>query len=125
MNMSATFSAFNLARNWARRSGLTDEGRVNRALGILKKKGAFERAIVKYNATVDHCDCYDSQSGRSFICKHRIAVMMFKKHQRLMNADLGLELSEEFEPTGDYDPSVDTSEPTSIHTLEGWHEAEF
>ncbi len=106
MNMSATMSAYNAAKAWARRSGLTDEGRVNRALGILKKKDALERAIVKYGATVDECLCPSNQHS-DLICKHRVAVMMFKKHQRIMNDEFDLGLSESFEPTGDYEPEVD------------------
>lgn len=100
MNMSATMTVFNLARTWARRSGLTDEGRVNRALGILKKEGALERATMKYDALVDRCNCPDA-ANQPLICKHRIALLMFKKHQRIMNDELGLDLSEDFEFTDD------------------------
>ncbi len=119
MNMSATMTVYNLAKAWARRSGLTDEGRVNRALGILKKQDALERAIMKYGATVDHCDCPDSQSGRGQVCKHRVAVMMFKRHQRIMNDELGLDLSEDFEPTGDYESELDPSE--APEALASWY----
>ncbi len=119
MNMSATMSAYNAAMTWARRSGLTDEGRVNRALGILKAKGALERAIVKYDATVDECLC-PSNAHSDLICKHRVAVMMFKKHQRIMNEEFDLGLSESFEPTGDYEPEIDPLEVPDA--IESWYE---
>lgn len=118
MNMSATMTVFNLARTWARRSGLTDEGRVNRALGVLHKQGALERAIVKYGATVDYCQCPDA-SHQELVCKHRVAVMMFKRHQRILNDELGLDLSEDFVPTGDYEPELDPNESPEV--LAGWY----
>lgn len=118
MNMSATMTVYNLAKTWARRSGLTDEGRVNRALGILKKDGALERAIVKYEATVDYCECPDA-ANQGLICKHRVAVMMFKRHQCIMNDELGLDLSEDFIPSGDYEPELDPNE--SPEALASWY----
>ena len=117
MNMSATMTVFNLARTWARRSGLTDEGRVNRALGILKREGALERAIVKYGATVDECLCPSNQHS-DLVCKHRVAVMMFKKHQRIMNDEFGLDLSEDF---GFAEDSADVLDPDDMtEALEIW-----
>ena len=106
MNVSATMTVYNHARTWARRSGLTDEGRVNRALGILKKSGELERAVVKYGATVDECLC-PSNEHSDLICKHRVAVMMYIRHQRILNDELGLDLPEEFVPTGEYEEPVD------------------
>jgi hypothetical protein len=75
LDMSLQMQVYNSALAWARRTGLTDDGRVNRALGILKKPGALERAETEYGATVDGCDCPDSQFN-GVVCKHRIAVMM-------------------------------------------------
>ena len=95
MNMSATMTVYNLAKTWARRSGLTDEGRVNRALGILKKEGALERAVEKYGATTDHCGCPDA-ANQPLICKHVVALLLFKKHQRMMNDEFDLDLEEDF-----------------------------
>ena len=96
MNMSATMSAYNKAKKWALRSDLTDSGRVNRAFGILMKQGALERAVEKYETTIDFCICPDNEhSGK--VCKHRVAMMMFGKHQQILNEEFGLELSERFE----------------------------
>ena len=97
MNMSATMTVYNRAKAWARSSGLTDEGRVNRALGILKAEGALERAVVKYGATTSECFCPDNQHSGN-VCKHRIALMLYVRHQQILNDEFGLDLDEEFMP---------------------------
>lgn len=75
LDMSLQMEVYNRALAWARRTGLSDDGRVNRALGILKTSGAIERAEAEYAATVDHCECPDAQYN-GVVCKHRIALMM-------------------------------------------------
>jgi hypothetical protein len=93
LNMSLHFEIYNSALAWARRTGLTDVGRVNRALGILKKPGALDRAVVEYSTTRNTCACPDM---RGLICKHRLAMMMWTRVQEGKSEFLGVDLPLDF-----------------------------
>ena len=79
-NRSQLFSVYNKARA-AARQGKLDEGRVNRALGILQSNTGADR-ISKYQATGRGCSCPDSQHGHT--CKHRIALWIAKRAGELL-----------------------------------------
>jgi hypothetical protein len=89
LQMSVEMSVYNHARTWVRRSGMSDDGRVNRALSIVKTKGALDQAIAKYDTTANSCECPDNlHSGN--ICKHRLAVMMtIKADEEIRKFPLG------------------------------------
>lgn len=100
-NMSALFSAFNYGRAWARKSGLTDEGRVNRSLSYLMS-GDAQEAWKKYSTTLKNCKCpdhtgyvIDEESGevkaswtpKYPICKHIFALMIATKHNVILEQE--------------------------------------
>ena len=80
LDESALFSAYNEAKKWARRSGLTDEGRVNRAFGIVRS-GKLEEKIAEYATTKTACHCPDR---RGLICKHRMAILIQLKANEII-----------------------------------------
>ena len=96
LDLSLHMEVYNSARAWVRRTGLTDEGRLNRALGILKKPGALDRAVLEYGTTVGQCSCPD-QEIRGLICKHRLALMMWARVQEGKSDFLGVDLPTEYE----------------------------
>jgi vancomycin permeability regulator SanA len=68
---SEIMTVYNKARAAARK-GLLDEGRVNRALGLLMSGTNGNRP---YNTTTKTCDCPDHiKTGKA--CKHMIKMMM-------------------------------------------------
>jgi hypothetical protein len=70
MNKSQIFSIYNKARK-APREGKLDEGAVNRALGVIQRKGES-----KYITTIRSCNCDARKYNSSKPCKHMIAKMM-------------------------------------------------
>lgn len=84
-NPSALMTAYNLGKNWARRTDLTTTDRVDRAFGYLMSGDASSKWM-DYATTADSCDCPDSQY-RGIICKHSIALMIAEKHDRIMKRE--------------------------------------
>ena len=80
LDESALFSAYNAAKKWARKTGLTDEGRIDRALGIIRS-GALEEKIAEYSTTKTNCYCLDK---RGLICKHVMAVLIQLKANEII-----------------------------------------
>jgi len=108
LDMSLHFSVYNSALAWARRTGLTDAGRVRRALGILKRPGALDRALELYSTTRTSCECPD---GRGLVCKHRLALQMWTRVQEGKSEFLGIDLPTEFRPAEyDLDHALDPGE---------------
>ncbi|MGH9158159.1 MAG: hypothetical protein ACRD1K_20510 [Acidimicrobiales bacterium] len=93
LDMSLQMQVYNSALAWAKRTGLSDPGRVNRAFGILKRPGALDRAVTEYSATRTECECPDR---RGLICKHRLAMMMWTRVQEGKSDFLGVELPTEY-----------------------------
>ncbi|KKM08256.1 hypothetical protein LCGC14_1725720 [marine sediment metagenome] len=81
-NPSALMSAYNYARHWAKRTGLTDTSRVDRAFGYLQTGEAMGKWR-EYNTTVRDCNCPDRRV-RGNRCKHSLSKMIHIKHQQLM-----------------------------------------
>lgn len=73
------FKAYNRARA-AAHAGRLEPGRVNRALGLTLRKGAW--AHRPYQTTLTSCDCFDSRRGA--ICKHRIALMIQARAKQIL-----------------------------------------
>ena len=97
LDMSLQMEVFNSARAWVRRTRLSDEGRLNRALGILKRPGALDRAVFEYLTTVRSCLCMDAEK-QELVCKHRLALAMWIRVQEGKSDFLGVELPTEFVP---------------------------
>lgn len=60
--------------NRAKQVKLFEQGRVNRALGIVLSS-QYVDTIQKYGTTVSRCNCPDAMY-RDVFCKHRIAFMI-------------------------------------------------
>jgi len=82
MNQSALMSAYNYAKHWAKRTGLADTKRVDRALGYLMKENASLKWS-EYATTIKSCDCPDHQFRGNY-CKHILSKMIQVKHDQLM-----------------------------------------
>ena len=85
-NPSALMSAFNYGKHWARRTGIADTRRVDRALSYLMS-GEAEEKWEEYATTTSRCDCPDHQFRGNF-CKHIMSLMIEMKHDQIMNAEV-------------------------------------
>lgn len=88
-NLSALMSAYNYAKTWARRTGLTTEDRVDRALGYMMSGEAPEKWIEYRTHVRKHnrdwvCGCRDHYY-RGSICKHILSKMIDIKYHALMD----------------------------------------
>lgn len=91
-NITSTVSKSHLmtAYNKAKAAGIFDEGRLNRAWGIVQSNStkllADGRLDVNVNdwhmATTRDCDCIDHKRGTKY-CKHIISAMIVVKAQSL------------------------------------------
>lgn len=72
---SKLMAVYNKARAAARmgKCGL-ENGRVNRAFGIMMRSGGTSKINPDYESSIDFCKCPDAKKGN--ICKHRIAHMI-------------------------------------------------
>ena len=73
-NLSARLAAFNHTRAFARRTGILDEARTNRALGILMG-GRLLSKVCQYDTSLWTCTCADSRFRKRW-CKHLAALLM-------------------------------------------------
>jgi hypothetical protein len=62
-------------RQYNRARSVCEQGRCNRALGLLMHKSLFRDKIAQYSTTYNGCECPDSQV-RHMLCKHRIAFVI-------------------------------------------------
>ena len=85
-NQSALMTAFNLARWWGRRTGLTTDKRTHKALSYLMK-GDAEKKWEEYETTLNNCRCKDQTYRPQFVCNHRVAKMVDAKHDQIMWRD--------------------------------------
>ena len=85
-NPSGLMSAYNYCKHWAKRTGLADTKRVDRALGYLMS-GEAEEKWMEYSTTNTHCDCPDHQF-RGTYCKHIISKMIDVKHDQIMEEEI-------------------------------------
>lgn len=89
--MSALFREYNRLRAIARKDPqIIEEGRLNKALGIMQSKKYWEEMMQKYEPTELQCGCKDEEyhyrkhrrpnKGGTYAgpCKHRIAVQIFQ-----------------------------------------------
>ena len=81
-NLSALFSAYNYAKNWARKNPDTEPAYADRALGMIMS-GKYDEKIEQYSTTKDRCFC---PTRHVPVGKHRVMVMIRIKHDQLMIA---------------------------------------
>lgn len=88
-NPSALMSAYNYAKAWARRTGLTTTDRVDRAFGYLMSGEAAEKWS-EYGTDGKGrswtCLCPDRQY-RGSLCKHILSAMIDRKHDDLLESE--------------------------------------
>ena len=80
-NTGDLVSSYNKVRAFAKRTGIFDEGRVNRAWGILMSCKLNDK-VEQYGSTMKTCDCPDSQI-RMVYCKHSIGLVIIEGSTRL------------------------------------------
>jgi hypothetical protein len=73
-DQSDLMKAYNKAKVVAKTTDRLDEGRVDRAWGLLMK-GNLESKAIEYGTTIGECQCPDS-SIRGMVCKHSIGLMI-------------------------------------------------
>lgn len=83
-SLSARFTVYNHAKHMARRTGILDPRRVNRALGILMSPGRLEAKVGEYGTTPFWCGCPDYRYRR-VLCKHVLARMVQDQADRTMD----------------------------------------
>lgn len=77
MTKSSVFRSYNVMRAAARR-GFIDEGRLNRALGIVLSKSELNH-IVRYHTTPESCECPDFRyrvRRKGGNCKGQLALAL-------------------------------------------------
>lgn len=85
-NQSALMSAYNYGKHWAKRTGLADTKRIDKALGYLMS-GEAEKKWMEYATTTERCDCPDHQY-RGVYCKHMLSKMIDIKHDQIMDEEI-------------------------------------
>ncbi len=82
-------SAYNLYKALARRTGVVDPRRVDRALGILMSS-KVDLKKYEYGSSKEYCGCPDCRFRR-ILCKHSIAIAILEdvdaEMERFRNAD--------------------------------------
>jgi hypothetical protein len=84
MNLSVLMTCYNYTKHFARRTGVIDPRRVDRALGYIMA-GRVEEKSFQYGSTKEFCDCPDCRYRRVY-CKHSIAIAILEDHDKLMDA---------------------------------------
>lgn len=118
-NMSALFSAYNYAKNWARRTGITTEGRVDSALSYLMSGMAQQKWMEYATSGSDRrwtCRCPDHEI-RNIYCKHILARMIEVKYRELM-IESGLD-PEPDQPM-ETDPHIEDREFATLDHYKMW-----
>lgn len=82
MNLSALMTSYNYAKHFAKRTGVIEPRRVDRALGYIMAGRVDEKAF-QYGSTKEFCDCPDCHYRRVH-CKHSIAIAIVEAHDKLM-----------------------------------------
>ncbi len=80
-NGALLVEAYRSALAYGRKTLLWDDGRCDRARSIIERGELLEKRM-EYAATMENCQCPDSQYRRT-ICKHSIAIMIDKKYDKL------------------------------------------
>lgn len=83
MTKSEVFTQYNKA-NGAVKNGKLEQGRVNRALGIVQTKAED----IRYTTTIGTCTCPDSIYRPTQTCKHRVALMIDQRVLEQQDADV-------------------------------------
>jgi len=83
-DVSRLMSAYNYARHFARRTGVYEVKRVDRAWGYIMS-GKLKEKASDYGAEFDRCSCPDASRG--FTCKHSIGLMIVAKAEQLKRED--------------------------------------
>ncbi|MBA7528375.1 hypothetical protein ES705_20558 [subsurface metagenome] len=83
VSLSSLMSAYNDARWYARKTGMMEEGRVNRAWGYIMA-GKVREKQEQYRSTLTACDCRDKEI-RQMWCKHNIMLQIVAKAKRKEN----------------------------------------
>ncbi len=91
LNPSALMSAYNHGKSWAKRTGLADTKRVDRAFGYLMSGEASEKWS-EYATTTTRCDCPDHQFRGSY-CKHILSLLIATKHDQIMDEEIYLPMA--------------------------------
>jgi hypothetical protein len=81
---SDLMAAYNKAKHVAKTTDRLDEGRVDRAWGMLMK-GNLESKTLEYGTTIEECQCPDS-TIRGMVCKHSIGLMIVARANNLEGA---------------------------------------
>ena len=74
---SKLMGKYNKAKAYARRTGLLEEKRVNRAWGLIMADKLDEK-VEQYGTRLHWCGCPDSQM-RDQTCKHQIGLMIVSR----------------------------------------------
>jgi len=83
-SLSARMTVYNHARTLARRTGVLEPSRVNRALGILMSPGRRDAKAAEYGTSLWECYCKDSRYRRMGVCKHRLALLIQAQADRIV-----------------------------------------
>ena len=85
VSLSSLMSAYNDARWFARKTGLMEEKRVNRAWGYIMA-GKVREKQKQYGSTLHACRCRDKEI-RQMWCKHNVMLQIVEKAKRKEDDD--------------------------------------
>jgi len=84
-NLSARMTVYNHAKHLARRTGILEPRRVDRALGILMSPGRRDAKAAEYGTSFWECYCPDSRYRRQGVCKHRLSLLVQAQADAIMD----------------------------------------